>query len=138
MDELKDHLFDQWEQANIEVERLNCVNQELRDELLRLKTKYQATKRLQCSTSEHNSKLAAYIECLEGDINRLTDNGEYVLVPKEPTQRMLNAGHIVMNPIKGSDVHPGTNQKRRDCYKAMIEAYLKYGDEPKEINKKGA
>lgn len=31
MGELKDHLFDQWEQANIEVERLNCVNQELRD-----------------------------------------------------------------------------------------------------------
>lgn len=48
--------------------------------------------------------------------------GDYVLVPKEPTQKMLNAGHVVMNPIKGSAVHAGTNQKRKDCYKAMIEA----------------
>ncbi len=46
----------------------------------------------------------------------------FVLVPKEPTQKMLNAGHVVMNPIKGSLVQVGTNQKRRDCYKAMIEA----------------
>ena len=46
----------------------------------------------------------------------------FVLVPKEPTQKMLNAGHVVMNPIKGSLVQAGTNQKRRDCYKAMIEA----------------
>ena len=46
----------------------------------------------------------------------------FVVVPKEPTQKMLNAGHVVMNPIKGSLVQAGTNQKRRDCYKAMIEA----------------
>lgn len=119
MCELKDNLFDQWEQANIEVERLNCVNQELRDELLRLKTKYQATK--------HNSELYEQLEALKALVN----SEDFVLVPKEPTQRMLNAGHIVMNPIKGSDVHSGTNQKRRDCYKAMIDAYLKYGDEPR-------
>ena len=63
----------------------------------------------------------------------------FVLVPKEPTQKMLNAGHVVMNPIKGSLVQAGTNQKRRDCYKAMIEAAqeptpLKVGDlvEPKD------
>ena len=129
MCELKDHYFDQWERASIEIERLNAVVQQLKDDRDRLLVKYQATKSQQYSTSQHNSKLAAYVECLEDDINRLTANGEYVLVPREPTQRMLNAGHIVMNPIKGSDVHSGTNQKRRDCYKAMIDAYLKYGDE---------
>ena len=48
----------------------------------------------------------------------------FVVVPKEPTQKMLNAGHVVMNPIKGSLVQAGTNQKRRDCYKAMIEAQV--------------
>lgn len=127
MCELKDHLFDQWEQANIEVERLNCVNQELRDELLRLKTKYQATKVYEHQTTKHNSELYEQLEALKALVN----SGDFVLVPKEPTQRMLNAGHIVMNPIKGSDVHSGTNQKRRDCYKAMIDAYLKYGDEPR-------
>ena len=46
----------------------------------------------------------------------------FVVVPKEPTQKMLNAGHVVMKPIKGSLVQAGTTQKRRDCYKAMIEA----------------
>ncbi|RSO82988.1 hypothetical protein EA748_08105 [Acinetobacter ursingii] len=56
-------------------------------------------------------------------------SGQYVIVPKEPTQRMLNAGHVAMNPIKGSDVHSGTNQKRRDCYKAMLRAYQEYGDQ---------
>lgn len=56
-------------------------------------------------------------------------SGQYVIVPKEPTQRMLNAGHVAMNPIKGSDVHSGTNQKRRDCYKAMLIAYQEYGDQ---------
>lgn len=127
MGELKDHLFDQWEQANIEVERLNCVNQELRDELLRLKTKYQATKVYELQTNKHNSELYEELEALKAIVN----SEDFVLVPKEPTQRMLNAGHIVMNPIKGSGVHPGTNQKRRDCYKAMIDAYLKYGDEPR-------
>lgn len=53
----------------------------------------------------------------------------FVLVPKEPTQKMLNAGHVVMNPIKGSLVHAGTNQKRRDCYKAMIEAAQEQANE---------
>lgn len=56
------------------------------------------------------------------------ESGDYMIVPKEPTQRMLNAAHVVMNPVKGSDVHSGTNQKRRDCYKAMLLAYEKYGD----------
>ena len=56
-------------------------------------------------------------------------SGQYVIVPKEPTQRMLNAGHVAMNPIKGSDVHSGTNQKRRDCYKAMLRAYQECGDQ---------
>ena len=53
----------------------------------------------------------------------------FVLVPKEPTQKMLNAGHVVMNPIKGSLVQAGTNQKRRDCYKAMIEAAQEQANE---------
>ncbi len=57
------------------------------------------------------------------------NSGNYVIVPKEPTQRMLNAGHVAMNPVKGSDVHSGTNQKRRECYKAMIRAYQEYGDQ---------
>lgn len=57
------------------------------------------------------------------------NSGNYVIVPKEPTQRMLNAGHVVMNPVKGSDVHSGTNQKRRECYKAMLRAYQEYGDQ---------
>ncbi|MCW1893170.1 hypothetical protein OME24_02775 [Acinetobacter baumannii] len=57
------------------------------------------------------------------------NSGNYVIVPKEPTQRMLNAGHVAMNPIKGSDVHSGTNQKRRECYKAMLRAYQEYGDQ---------
>ncbi|MFW6517171.1 hypothetical protein [Acinetobacter baumannii] len=60
---------------------------------------------------------------------KMLESGDYVLVPKEPTQRMLNAGHVVMNPIKGSDVHAGTNQKRRECYKAMLRAYQEYGDQ---------
>ncbi|MDU6157973.1 MAG: hypothetical protein E6651_03575 [Acinetobacter sp.] len=66
--------------------------------------------------------------CIDDQIKML-ESGDYVLVPKEPTQRMLNAGHVVMNPIKGSDVHPGTNQKRRECYKAMLRAYQEYGDQ---------
>ena len=78
-------------------------------------------------TTKHNSELYEELEALKALVN----SEDFVLVPKEPTQRMLNAGHIVMNPIKGSDVHSGTNQKRRDCYKAMIDAYLKYGDEPR-------
>ena len=53
----------------------------------------------------------------------------FVVVPKEPTQKMLNAGHVVMNPIKGSLVQAGTNQKRRDCYKAMIEAAQEQANE---------
>lgn len=57
------------------------------------------------------------------------NSGNYVIVPKEPTQRMLNAGHVVMNPVKGSDVHSGINQKRRECYKAMLRAYQEYGDQ---------
>ncbi len=57
------------------------------------------------------------------------NSGDYVIVPKEPTQRMLNAGHVAMNPVKGSDVHSGTNQKRRECYKAMLRAYQEYGDQ---------
>ncbi len=57
------------------------------------------------------------------------NSGNYVIVPKEPTQRMLNAGHVAMNPVKGSDVHSGTNQKRRECYKAMLRAYQEYGDQ---------
>lgn len=56
-------------------------------------------------------------------------SGQYVIVPKEPTQQMLNAGHVAMNPVKGSDVHSGTNQKRRECYKAMLRAYQEYGDQ---------
>lgn len=56
------------------------------------------------------------------------NSGNYVIVPKEPTQRMLNAGHVAMNPVKGSDVHSGTNQKRRECYKAMLRAYEEYGE----------
>ena len=55
------------------------------------------------------------------DLDKLI-SGDYVLVPKEPTQKMLNAGHIIMNSVKGSDVHSATNAKRRECYKAMIEA----------------
>ncbi|MGY3823120.1 hypothetical protein [Acinetobacter haemolyticus] len=55
------------------------------------------------------------------DLDKLI-SGDYVLVPKEPTQKMLNAGHVVMNPVKGSDVHVYTNAKRRECYKAMIAA----------------
>ena len=55
------------------------------------------------------------------DLDKLS-SGDYVLVPKEPTQKMLNAGHIIMNSVKGSDVHSATNAKRRECYKAMIEA----------------
>lgn len=55
------------------------------------------------------------------DLDKLI-SGDYVLVPKEPTQEMLNAGHIVMNPVKGSDVHAYTNAKRRECYQAMIAA----------------
>ncbi len=117
-------LFDQWERASIEIERLNAVVQQLKDDRDRLLVKYQATKRQQYSTSQHNSKLAAYVECLEDDINRLTDNGEYVLVPREPTQRMLNAAHCYMNRIKGSDVHPETNRKRKEMYKEMINACL--------------
>lgn len=66
--------------------------------------------------------------CIDEQIKML-ESGDYVLVPKEPTQRMLNAGHVVMNPIKGSDVHSGTNQKRRECYKAMLRAYQEYGDQ---------
>lgn len=55
------------------------------------------------------------------DLDKLV-SGDYVLVPKEPTQKILNAGHIVMNHVKGSDVHPATNAKRRELYKAMINA----------------
>lgn len=117
-------LFDQWEKASIEIERLNAVVQQLKDDRDRLLVKYQATKRQQYSTSQHNSKLAAYVECLEDDINRLTDNGEYVLVPREPTQRMLNAAHCYMSRVKGSDVHPETNRKRKEMYKEMINACL--------------
>lgn len=67
---------------------------------------------------------------MQNDIEALQklNSGDYVLVPKEPTQRMLNAGHVAMNPIKGSDVHVGTNQKRRECYKAMLRAYQEYGE----------
>ncbi|EXS42829.1 hypothetical protein J662_1961 [Acinetobacter baumannii 213697] len=36
---------------------------------------------------------------------------------------MLNAAHCYMNPVKGSDVHPETNRKRREMYKAMIGAF---------------
>lgn len=130
MCELKDHLFDQREQANIEVERLNCVNQELRDELLRLKTKYQATKVYEHSTTKHNSELFEELTELKEQLSSGKYRNEtHILVPLEPTQRMLNAGHVVMNPIKGSLVQAGTNQKRKDCYKAMLNAYLKYGDE---------
>lgn len=118
-------LFDQLEKASIEIERLNAVVQQLKDDRDRLLSKYQATKKQQYSTSHHNSKLAAYIECLDGDINRLTSDGEYILVPREPTQRMLNAAHCYMNRVKGSDVHPETNRKRKEMYKAMINACLK-------------
>lgn len=55
------------------------------------------------------------------DLDKLV-GGDYVLVPKEPTQKMLNAGHIAMNEVKGSDVHPATNAKRREVYIAMINA----------------
>ena len=55
------------------------------------------------------------------DLDKLI-SGDYVLVPKEPTQEMLNAGHIVMNPVKGSDVHAYTNAKRRECSPALIAA----------------
>ncbi|MCZ3043492.1 hypothetical protein Q4177_18090 [Acinetobacter baumannii] len=51
------------------------------------------------------------------------NSGNYVIVPKEPTQKMLNAAHCYMNPVKGSDVHPETNRKRREMYKAMIGAF---------------
>ncbi|QJF40973.1 hypothetical protein [Acinetobacter baumannii] len=51
-----------------------------------------------------------------------TISNEFVVVPKEPTQKMLNAAHCYMNPVKGSDVHPETNRKRREMYKAMIKA----------------
>ena len=51
-----------------------------------------------------------------------TISSDFVVVPKEPTQRMLNAAHCYMNPVKGSDVHPETNRKRREMYKAMVKA----------------
>lgn len=56
---------------------------------------------------------------------KMLESGDYVLVPKEPTQKMLNAAHCYMNPVKGSDVHPETNRKRKEMYKAMINACLK-------------
>lgn len=37
-------LFDQWEKASIEIERLNAVVQQLKDDRDRLLVKYQATK----------------------------------------------------------------------------------------------
>ncbi|AZN67033.1 hypothetical protein DX910_00590 [Acinetobacter haemolyticus] len=90
------------------------------------------------SQSEFEKELAKQ---LGKDRDRVTDqmqkdlealqklnSGNYVIVPKEPTQRMLNAGHVAMNPVKGSDVHSGTNQKRRECYKAMLRAYEEYGE----------
>lgn len=51
-----------------------------------------------------------------------TISSDFVVVPKEPTQKMLNAAHCYMNPVKGSDVHPETNRKRKEMYKAMIKA----------------
>ncbi|SSU56614.1 Uncharacterised protein [Acinetobacter baumannii] len=51
-----------------------------------------------------------------------TISSDFVVVPKEPTQKMLNAAHCYMNPVKGSDVHPETNRKRREMYKAMVKA----------------
>lgn len=56
---------------------------------------------------------------------KMLESGDFVLVPKEPTQKMLNAAHCYMNPVKGSDVHPETNRKRKEMYKAMINACLK-------------
>ena len=35
--DLYEHYFDQWEKSCVEIERLNMVNQNLRDELSRLK-----------------------------------------------------------------------------------------------------
>ncbi|SUU02054.1 Uncharacterised protein [Acinetobacter baumannii] len=32
-----------------------------------------------------------------------TISSDFVVVPKEPTQKMLNAAHCYMNPVKGSD-----------------------------------
>lgn len=64
--------------------------------------------------------LGRVFDAFEAWKSRVPDG--YVLVPIEPTQDMLNAGHVIMNPVKGSDVHAGTNTKRRECYKAMIAA----------------
>ena len=74
-----------------------------------------------------NQRWYAWLACAKSKAQAVPEG--FVVVPKEPTQKMLNAGHVVMNPIKGSLVQAGTNQKRRDCYKAMIEAAQEQANE---------
>lgn len=56
------------------------------------------------------------------DIDKLV-SGDYVLVPREPTQEMIHAANVAMNPHRAHWVHPVTCTNRTKVYKAMIKAY---------------
>ncbi|MDV4263341.1 hypothetical protein ACG9XY_12505 [Acinetobacter seifertii] len=58
------------------------------------------------------------------DLDKLM-SGDYVLVPREPTEAMIHAGNVAMNPHRAEWVHPVTCTNRKKVYKAMIEAYVK-------------
>ncbi|APJ19236.1 MULTISPECIES: hypothetical protein [Acinetobacter] len=58
------------------------------------------------------------------DLDKLM-SGDYVLVPREPTDAMVKAGNVAMNPHRAQWVHPVTCTNRKKVYKAMIQAYEK-------------
>lgn len=99
------------------------LNSELVKEMTQIEFEQEFAKLLRKDKERVSDQMQKDMEALQK-----LNSGNYVIVPKEPTQRMLNAGHVAMNPVKGSDVHSGTNQKRRECYKAMLRAYQEYGE----------
>ena len=58
------------------------------------------------------------------DLDKLV-SGDYVLVPREPTQAMIHAANVAMNPHRAHWVHPVTCTNRTKVYKAMISAFEK-------------
>ncbi|MFV5413883.1 hypothetical protein [Acinetobacter baumannii] len=77
---------------------------------------------------KYNSKefcLAALVKDAQSGLQAIVEAKDFVFVPREPTQAMIRAANVAMNPHRAHWVHPVTCTNRTKVYKAMISAFEK-------------
>ncbi|HGH3665245.1 TPA: hypothetical protein ACJK7M_001126 [Acinetobacter baumannii] len=67
--------------------------------------------------------LAKLITDAQSGLQAIAEAKDFLFVPREPTQTMIHAANVAMNPHRAHWVHPVTCTNRTKVYKAMIKAY---------------